>query len=638
MFDSIRKHQRLLLFFLIILILPAFVFFGISGYDRMLDGDRGVASVEGSSITEQEFAQAQRRQIDELRRVLGDAVDPAMFDTPQARAEILEGLIARRVLAVHAGNARIAVTDERLRDAILEIPGLRREDGSFDDARYRALLSAQNLSPLGFEAMLRSDLIIETMPEAIGGSGIVPTQVRDRLIAMQQERRDVRELRFTPADFAASIDPTPQQLRQFYDEQARLFETPETVRIEYVVLGRDTLAQQVSVGPDELKAYYEQNRDRFGTQEERRASHILLQPGPEAKATAEQLVAQLQANPGRFAALAKERSADPGSAGQGGDLGFFDRGSMVKPFADAAFDMKKGEIRGPVESEFGLHIIQLTEVRPAQVKSFEQVRPQIEADFRNQQAGARYAEAAESFTNTVYEQSDTLKPAAEKFNLPVQTALIEGRRPPRDAGPGSPLTSPRLLAAIFSDDVLRNKRNTDAVEVAPGVLASARVVEFTPPQRRPFEEVQAEVRKRFVASEAVRRAQAAGDERLKQLRADIAPADAAKGFGPARTVQRGAPGEVPPQAIDAVFRLPADGLPRHAGVDLGEQGYAIYQLVKVTAASPEEIAQRSEVIGQQLARALAQQDVANYLESLKQRTKVVRNPERLARGAGEPRP
>jgi peptidyl-prolyl cis-trans isomerase D len=637
MFDTIRKHQRLLLFFLVILILPAFVFFGISGYDRM-GGDRAVASVDGNSISEQEFAQAQRRQVDELRRVLGDAVDPAMFDTPSARAEILEGLIARRVLSVHAGKARIAVTDERLRDAILEIPGLRREDGSFDEARYRALLSAQNLTPLGFEALLRSDLIIESMPEAIGASGIFPSQVRDRLIAMQQERRELRELRFAPADHVASIKPTAEQLRQFHDEQARLFETPETVRIEYVVLGRDALAQQVNVSPDELKAYYEQNRERFGTQEERRASHILLQPGPDAKAVAEKLVTQLQAAPGRFAAVAKERSADPGSAAQGGDLGFFDRGSMVKPFADAAFEMKKGEIRGPVQSEFGLHIIQLTDVRPAQVKTFEQVRPQIEADIRTQQAGSRFAEAAEGFTNTVYEQSDTLKPAAEKFGLAVRTAVIEGRRPPRGAEAGSPLASPRLLSAIFSDDVLRNKRNTDAVEIAPGVLASARVVEYAPPQRRPFEEVEEAVRQRFVAAEAIKLARAAGEERLKQLQAKDAPGDAARGFGPVRTVQRGAPGELPPQAIEAVFRLPPDGLPRHAGVDLGEQGYGIYQLVKVTPPSKEEIAQRSEAIGQQLAQAIAQQEVASFLESLKQRTKIVRNPERLARDGGEPRP
>jgi peptidyl-prolyl cis-trans isomerase D len=630
MFDSIRKHQRLLLFFLVILILPAFVFFGISGYDRM-GGDRAVASVEGSSISEQEFAQAQRRQIEDLRRVLGDGVDPAMFDTPSARNEILEGLIARRVLSVHAGKARIAVTDERLREAILEMPGLRRENGGFDEARYRALLSSQNLTPLGFESMLRADLIIESMPQAIGASGFVPTQVRDRLIALQQERRELREMRFSPDDFAATIKPTDEQLRQFYDEQARLFETPETVRIEYVVLGRDALAQQVSVSPDELKAYYEQNRDRFGTQEERRASHILLQPGADAKATVEQLMTQLQANPGRFAAVAKERSVDPGSAAQGGDLGFFDRGSMVKPFADAAFDMKKGEIRGPVESEFGVHIIQLTDVRPAQVKTFEQVRPQIEADIRAQQAGSRFAEAAEGFTNTVYEQSDTLKPAADKFGLSVRTAVIEGRRPPKDAEAGSPLSSPRLLSAIFSDDSLRNKRNTDAVEIAPGVIASARVVEFTPPQRRPFDQVQEEVRQRFVAAEAIKLARAAGEERLKQLRANNAPGDGAKGFGMAKTVQRGAPGDMPPQAIDAVFRLPADGLPRHAGVDLGEQGYGIYQLVRVTPPSKEEIAQRSDVIGQQLAQAIAQQEVAGFLESLKQRTKITRNPERLAR-------
>jgi peptidyl-prolyl cis-trans isomerase D len=632
MFDSIRKHQRILLFFLVILILPAFAFFGISGYDRMLAGEQGVASVEGASITEQEFIEAQRRQMDGLRRMLGDSVDASMFDTPEARAEILEGLVSRRVLATHAGKARIAVTDEQLRDAILEIPGLRREDGSFDEARYRALLSAQNLTPIGFENMLRGDLFVQAMPDSVSESAFVPATVRDRIIALQQERRDVRELRFLPQAYAGSVRPTPEQLRKYHEDNPRLFEAPETARIEYVVLGREALAQQVRVNPDELRAYYDQNRERFGTPEERRASHILVPAGPDAEKVATALVQQLRANPAQFAALAKERSADPGSAAQGGDLGFFDRNSMVKPFADAAFDMAKGEIRGPVQTEFGLHVIQLTDIRPGQTKTFEQVRPQIEAETRSQQAAQRFAEAADSFSNTVYEQSDSLKPAADKFGLSVQEATLTGRRPPRDAAPGSALSSPRLVSALFSDDALKNKRNTEAIEVAPGMLAAARVVAYTPAQRRPFDQVEDEVRRRFVAEESARLARQAGEQRLKALQQAQTAAEARQGFGPAKTVQRGSPGDLPPQAVEPIFRLPANELPRQVGVDLAEEGFAIYELVKVAPPSAEEIAQRREAFEQQLARAVAQQDLAAYLASLKQRTKISRYPERLTRG------
>jgi peptidyl-prolyl cis-trans isomerase D len=353
MFDAIRKHQRLLQFVLLILILPAFVFFGISGYDGMLARDRGVAQVGDVEITRQEFDFAQRQQVEQLRQMLGDGVDARMFDTPEARREILEGLISQRVVAAEAASQRLAVGDERVRQTILGIPGLKREDGSFDDARYKALLSAQNMTPGGFEARLRSDIAMQTLPDAVQSSVIVPRTVAERLVSLQEETREVRELRFAPADFVASVKPTDEQLAAYYEANARAFETPESAKVEYLVLDREGLAAQVAVSPDDLKAYYEQNRSRYGSPEERRASHILVKAGPDAKARAEAIVAKLQADPSQFEALARSASEDPGSATQGGDLGYFARGMMVKPFADAAFDMKEGEIRGPVESEFG---------------------------------------------------------------------------------------------------------------------------------------------------------------------------------------------------------------------------------------------------------------------------------------------
>lgn len=635
MFDTIRNHQRLLLFFLVILILPAFVFFGISGYDRILD-DSDVATVDGTPITEQEFAEAQRREIDNLRQMLGDAVDVKMFDTPEARREIVEGLITRRVIAAEAARARIAVSDEQVRDAILAIPGLRREDGSFDDARYRAMLSSQNMTAAGFESLLRSDLALQALPEAVRSSAFVPRTLVDRIILLQEETREVREMRFSADAFASAVKPTPEELKKFYDDNLGLFETPESAKVEYVALSREALASQVNVGPDDLRAYYEQNRSRFGTEEERRASHILVKAGPDAKAKADALLAQLEANPGQFAEIAKTNSDDPGSAAQGGDLGFFDRSSMVKPFADAAFDMKEGEIRGPVESEFGLHIIKLTDIKPAQIKSFEEVRPQLEAEIRAQQAAQRFAEAAETFTNTVYEQSDSLKPVADKFKLDIRTVDGVRRQPDPRAEAGSPLANQRLLAMLFSDEVLKNKRNTEAIEVSPGTLVSARVIDYRPPQRQPYAEVEAAVEKLYVAREAAELARHSGQERLKALKQKQPDAEEREGFGPKKSVKRGSTDELDRRAVDAIFRMPSDELPSFTGVDLGEQGYAIFELVSVTPPSAEVVAQRRPEFEQQLTRIVGQQDLASYIESLKQRTKIVRNLERLSRADERP--
>jgi peptidyl-prolyl cis-trans isomerase D len=634
MFDSIRKHQRILQFVLLVLILPAFVFFGISGYDGMLSRDRGVAVVAGKDITQQEFANAQRQQIEQMRQMLGDSIDTKMFDTPEARTEILEGLIAQRSLAALVADHRISVTDERLRQTILGIPGLRREDGGFDDARYKALLSAQNMTPAGFEAQLRIDLAMQSLPDAVQSSAIVPKAVRDRVVALQEERRELRELRFPVSEHAPKTPPTDEQIQAHYEANGKAFETPESARIEYVVLSRDALAAGVEVSPDDLKSYYEQNRSRFGTPEERRASHILVRAGPEAKAKAEKLLGQLKADPSRFEALARSDSDDPGSAAQGGDLGFFGRSMMVKPFADAVFDMKEGEIRGPVETEFGQHLIRLTGVKPGGERPFEQVRGEIEREIRTQQAGQKFAEAAEGFTNTVYEQSDSLKPAADKWGLEIRTAAEVRRSPSPDAQRGSPLASPRLLSALFSDEVRLNKRNTEAIEIAPGQLASARIVEYRAAQRKPLDEVREEVRKRVIAEESARLAREAGEARLAELKAGKADAS---GFGPPKTVSRSSAEGLPPAAIDVAYRVPGDALPAYAGVDLGAgQGYSIVQVLKVTTPAADELAKRDAAITPQLERLVAQQDVTAYVDAVKGRTKIVRHPERLGGASTQP--
>ena len=634
MFDAIRKHQRVLQFVLLILILPAFVFFGISGYDGMLSRDRGLASVAGQDILQQEFDAAQRQQIDQVRQMLGDSVDTRLFDTPEARKEILEGLISQRTVAAEAASRQIAVTDERVRQTILSIPGLRREDGTFDDARYKALLSSQNLSAPAFEARVRSDLALQALPESVQSSAFVPRTVRERFAALQGERREVRELRFAVADYAGKVEPTDAQLAAYYEANGRAFETPESARIEYVVLDREALAAQVAVSPDDLKTYYEQNKARYATPEERRASHILVKAGPDARSKAEALLAQIKADPSKFETLAKSNSDDPGSAPQGGDLGFFVRSAMVKPFADAAFEMKEGEVRGLVETEFGQHIIRLTGIRPGGERPFDAVRAELEREVKAQQAGQKYAEAAESFTNTVYEQSDSLKPAADKWKLQIRTAENVRRQPAPDAQRGSPLASGRLLAAIFSDEALRNKRNTEAVEVAPGRLAAARIVEYRAPQRRPLAEVRDEVRQRVIAEEAAKLAKQAGEAKLAELKAG--KGDAA-GLSAPKSVSRSDPGGLPQPALEAVFRLPGDAVPGWAGVDLGGQGYLIVQLSKTTMPPADELAKLQAASDAQLGQALGQQDMMTWVDALKARTKIVRHPERLG-GRTDPQP
>ncbi|MEI7446165.1 MAG: SurA N-terminal domain-containing protein [Burkholderiales bacterium] len=634
MFDSVRKHQRLLQFVLLILILPAFMFFGISGYEGMLSGDRGIAKVGDAEIFQNEFDAAQRQQIEQMRQMLGDSIDAKLFDTPEARSRILEQLIAQKTIATRAAESRVIVTDQRVQQTILGIEGLKKPDGSFDRARYESLVTARGQTTAGFEAMVRADLQLQALPDAVQASAFTPKSVRERLVSLQEEKRELRELRFPALDFAAKVQPTDEQLTAYYEANAKAFETAESAKVEFVVLSRDAIAAQIAVSPDDLKTYYEQNKSRYGTAEERRASHILVKAGSDAKAKAEKLLAAVKADPSKFEAIAKASSDDPGSAAQGGDLGFFERGMMVKPFADAAFEMKEGEIRGPVESEFGMHIIRLTAVKAATIKPFEAVRAELEREVRLQQAGTKFAEAAQQFTDTVYEQSDSLKPAADKFKLEVRTGELLGRGPAPDAPKDSPLSNARLVSALFGDDVLRNKRNTEAVEIGPGRLAAARIAEYRAPQRRPFAEVKDDVRKRVIADESAKLAKAAGEARLAELKAGKG-GDA--GFGPARTVSRGAPGGLAPQALDAAYRLAPEPAPALVGVDLGGgAGYVIVQLLKVVPPSAQELSAKLAAYDMQLERAAAQQDVVDYLEALKGRTKIVRHPERIGAKPQQP--
>ncbi|MBA3479989.1 MAG: peptidylprolyl isomerase, partial [Lautropia sp.] len=368
----------------------------------------------------------------------------------------------------------------------------------------------------------------------------------------------------------------------------------------------------------------------FSETEQRRASHILIATGDDAKAAekaaarqkAEKLLAEVKAAPDKFDELAKAHSDDTGSAEQGGDLGFFSRDMMVKPFSDAAFAMQEGQVSDLVQSEYGFHIIRVTGSKGSGEKPFEQVKPELEALYRQQQGTKRYTELAESFTNTVYEQSDSLEPAVKKFSLQMKKAQRLTRNPGAAVPADSPLRNQRLLGLLYAEEALKNKRNTEAVEVLPGVMVSARVVQHHPAARQPLADVKDQVRAQLIATEAARLARAEGEKLLAALKAETRP-DLEK-FAPATTVTRAAPGELGPQAITEAFKLPTASLPAHAGVDLGPRGYQIIRLEKAEA--PDASAEsRRQMYREQIQRVLAQTAVSAYVEEVKSRTDIERN-------------
>ncbi|MDO8251448.1 MAG: peptidylprolyl isomerase, partial [Rhodoferax sp.] len=390
--------------------------------------------------------------------------------------------------------------------------------------------------------------------------------------------------------------------------------------IEYLVLDLETVRKSITVNEADLKTYYDQNAARMAGQEERRASHILItapKSAPaadreKARAKAQELQAAARKSPDGFAELAKKNSQDPGSAANGGDLDFFARGAMVKSFEDVAFAMKIGDISDVVESDFGYHIIKLTDIKAPKQRSFEEMRPELEADLAKQQAQKKYSESVEAFTNGVYEQSDSLKPVAERLKLDVKTATNVTRQPA--AGATGVLANAKFLNVLFAPDTIEKKRNTEAIEVASSQLVSGRIVQYFPAQTQPFAEVKDVVRQRLLAQRGAEEARKEGMAKLAAWKA--APASAA--LPAAVTVSREQTQELPLPVIDAAMRTDASALPAFAGVDLGAQGYAIVKVGKVLPRVPpaEAVAEQERM---QYAQRWTSAESLAYYNGLKER-------------------
>lgn len=625
MFEFIRTHQRLMQFLLLLFILPSFAFFGLEGYTRFRDDGNAVAKVAGQPITQQELDAAQRQQMERLRQMFGDQFDAKMFDTPEAKREVLDGLIAQRALAAEVKRNNIVVSDQALQQTILDIPGLKTPDGKFDSERYKSLLAAQGMTPAIFEARLRQDLALQQLGDSVGGTAIAPKSVAARLSEINEQEREVQEMLFKASDYVAQVKVTDEMLKAYYEKNGGQFEIPEQVKAEYIVLNNDTVAAQVAVSDADIKSYYDQNAQRYATPEQRRASHILIavnKNAPDAdkaaaKAKAEQLLQQARKNPGDFAKLAKASSQDPGSAERGGDLGFFGKGMMVKPFEDAAFGLKQGEMSELVQSDFGFHIIQVTGIKPAAQKSLDEVRDEISAEIKKQLAAKKYAELAESFTNMVYEQPESLKPVAEKLNLKISVAENIGRTGNPSLPPNAPVNHPKFVQALFSNDVLKGKNNTEAIEVDKSTLIAGRVADYKPKSKKPFEDVKAAIRERVVQAEADALAQKAGEAKLAQIKASNDTA----GFAAPKTVSRAKNPGLNSQAFMAVMKADAGKLPAYVGIDLPTQGYVVYRINKVSQPATVDAARR-QAEQQQIAGALAQQETFAYIASLKDKAKV----------------
>ena len=597
MLQSFRTHKRLMMGVAMIFIVPSFVVTGIYSYNRMT-ADEALAEVGGDSITVVDFDNAKRQHLDKLRRQLGTNFNPNMLDGQQARADILAGLITERALGIEMAKDYVMVSEADAINLVKSAPNFQR-DGKFSREAYEQFLHAIGKSDQLFVMELRRDMARDLLLGGAANSAIVPTALAQRVHEMMSEERVVRMATISPADFAKLVTVTDDEARAFYDTNKSLFVVPESVDIEYVTLSPANF-MDIKPSEDEVKGFYEQNLQRFTTPEQRRASHILVAD----KEQADKLFAELQAKPALFAERAKELSKDPGSAKNGGDLGFFGKGMMVPEFETAVFTGKNGDLVAPVKTNFGYHIIRIDDVQAAQVKPLASVRGEIEALYAQQASMQAFAAEAENFSNMVYEQSDSLEPVATKFNLKPQTVKNVTRDFKDQTINGN------VVEALYSFDVLSDKRNTNSIEIAHNTLLSARVTAHHPETTQTFEAVKDQIVARLTNDKAAKAAEEAGQKTVAQLKAG--EKNTLK-FGEAVSLSRQNPGEHSYDIVAAAMKPQATTLPAFTGV-MTPNGYVVFEVLNsnIPEAGAEELAARK----QELTRIFGRIDQKAYLDAL----------------------
>ena len=612
MLQAFRDHKRWLMFIAMVLIIPSFVVTGIYSYNRMTQADNSIAKVGEDSITPEMFDRAKREQLERYRQQMGEQFRAGMLDTPEAREAILRMLMDESAVSQMVAKEYVDVSEAQAISLIKNADALKK-DGQFSPELYERFLQSQGKSDQQFVNEIRRDLAKETLLTGVTATYPVPPAVVEHLHKIITEQREIQTMIFNVDQYLGDVKVTPEEVRAYYDQHQKEFLAEEHMTAEYVVLSPDDFKAGIKPNEEEVRGYYEQNKKQFTTPEERRASHILIAFGEDKEASkkkAEEVLAKVKANPADFAKLAKEFSIDGGSAQQGGDLDFFPRGMMVKPFEDATFSAKKGDIVGPIESDFGWHIIYVTDIRPSAIRPFEAVRSDIEAEYIGQMALREFSEKAEDFTNIVYEQADSLEPVAKKFGLTIHKADNVTRAGVADPEL-KPLFNEHVIDNLYGDECLKEKRNSSAVEVGSNKLVAARVVKYYPTAVRPFDEVKAEIADGMKLRKAAELAKAAGEKKLAEVRAS----KSLDGFSAPVWVSRQRLLGHPAELVDRLVALPADKLPTYTGMAVEGGAYIIgfVKAAKVETPKPEEL----QSLTREFATIYGEADRRGYLSALR---------------------
>lgn len=626
MFDLIRNHKRWMLFLVLVLILPSFVFFGIEGYSRFMESDQPVARVAGETISRAQYDAARRQQLDRGRQMFGSAFDPAALDTPAMRRQILDQLINGMVLAQAVSDGYLTVSDNSVRQAIAQTPAVQT-NGRFDAERYHQILASQGLTPAGFEAGLRYELSQALVLDPVAASGMASRELVESLLTALDRERTVRVAEYLVADRFDQVEVSDEDVQAYYEANPEQFQVPVMVDVAYVLLDSELALEGIEVNEADIEQYYEQNQARFTGETRRLLRHILIEPesgNDEAAAErAKTLAAELQADPQRFAEVAQAESDDSGSAREGGSLGWVSPGALLPEFDEVAFNIEPGTVSDPVRTDFGWHIIWVEDARDAELQPLEEVRDQLRDEIRMQLAGERFGEMASRFTEVVYDEADSLQPAASLLGTEVR--VVEGVRrdgPPSDAPEA--FDDPRVVQAVFDGEVLEAGRNSGVIELAPDRLIAVRAAEVHPAHLAPLEDVAGEIRNSLRRDRALALAREEGEADLALLREGELSANDLP-FGEAFTVSLAEPSGMASSLLREVVAVsPEAELPQFVGAATS----TAYRIASVQSIAEAEAPPAEAVAAEQsgLAQALGAAEADAVLVQLRRHYEVSYEP------------
>lgn len=603
------------------LITVPFALFGIDSYLSQAGNNAAIAKVGGSEISVQAYSNAMQNL--RARMQSEGKADKVQLDSPEVKAMVLDQLINEQLLEKEIQKENYKISDAQLATYITAMPSFQK-DGNFSQELYDQLLQQNRYTPKKFESEIRASLLAQQAQDGIANFSFISTARADKTLKLLNQKRLVTVSELKTKDFLNQVKVTPEEVKAYYDKHKDKLRDPEQVKIEFLLLSASSLVPGIKVDDAEVKRYYEENAAKFKGEEQRRASHILIGFGvnatpaqkQEAKSKAETLLAAIKKNPKSFEELAVKNSQDPGSAAKGGDLGSFGRGAMVKPFEEAAFNMKVNEISDLVESEFGYHIIKVTEVT-GQGSDFDSLKTQIKADLLFQKAQAEFVEKAESFSNAVYEQSSSLAPVAKMFGGQLQLSGWTSREEAAKF-----FKNDKIVGLIFSPESLKERRNTEAVEISPNNLVSARVLDYKPSATKSFDTVKAGIEDLLKLEAASKLASVKGEEALKTLRAgrSVAGLD----WIPEVKVDRKNAQGLTQLAMTQVFKADVTKLPAYSGLSDSKLGYMIVKVIEVDTNSIAD-AESVKTAKNELNQVLADEYLSAYKQSLREKVKVTVN-------------